>query len=345
FFAVPTSPNINGQLAAPASMPNMFFISTIFMMRTYALYERSRLVLVLLGVTYVLCFAPGFIYFYMVSGRGLDAEALATIANVNGMKKFLVAHGVDLDQGWWAIQTCISVGVPRQLGAIMVSALVYERTLIGAAVGCYYNSTSRAFVACVLKNTLPAASLPHRSLPYLSLNFRSRYFVGMKSILCSRMILRLRWYSNSSEAQSPTFGGQEEALATGTDIFFAEAGPASGDNWMKNADFGIEIPPGSVLSHGASGDDYAVMAMIPVRTRGLPAGAEDDSDLELGHPFREASQAAEEDSEKTLRSTPSASVGTETLTPSRTGFSIRSQEGVAGPSRTRDATSSLPPEG
>lgn len=95
-------------------------------MRTYALYDRSRLVLVLLGVTYVLCFAPGFIYFYMENAHGLDAEALATIAAVSGMKKFLVAHGVDLDHGWWAITTCVSVGVPKQLGAIMVSALVYE---------------------------------------------------------------------------------------------------------------------------------------------------------------------------------------------------------------------------
>ncbi|KAG9044732.1 hypothetical protein FS837_007612 [Tulasnella sp. UAMH 9824] len=341
-FAIPTSPNINGQLAAPASMPNMFFVSTIFMMRTYALYERSRLVLVLLGVTYVLCFAPSFIYFYVVTGRGLAAEALKTIEDVNGMKKFLIAHGVNLDQGWWPIKTCISIGVPRELGAIMMSALVYESglmfamvyklhgerrsrlinrvyldglayyllmfgTLIGAAIGCYYNSTSRAFVA-------------------------SRYFIGMKSILCSRMILRLRWYSNSSEAQSPTFGGQEEALATGTDIFFAEAGPASGDDWMKNADFGIEVPPGSLLSHGAGGDDYTAMAMIPIRTRGLPAGAEGDSDLEVGlpDPLREASQEAEEDSEVTLRSTPSASVGAETLTHSRTGFSISSQEGGSG---------------
>lgn len=114
---------------------------------------------------------------------------------------------------------------------------------------------------------------------------------------------------------------------------------------MKNADFGIEIPPGSVLSHGAGGDDYAAMAMIPIRTRGLPAGGEDDSDLELGHPFRKASHEAEEDSEVTLRSTPSASVGTETLTPSRTRVSIRSQDGAAGPSRTKDPPSSLSPEG
>ncbi|KIO33198.1 hypothetical protein M407DRAFT_18051 [Tulasnella calospora MUT 4182] len=371
FFAVPTSPDmsqevakgasfsckINGQLAAPASMPNMFFISTIFMMRTYALYERSRLVLVLLVASYVLCFAPAFAYFYVVTGRGLSAEAWTMIADVNGMKKFLVENGVDLSQDWWTISTCISVGVPQQLGAIMVSALVYESglmfamvyklhgerrsrlinrlyldgmvyyvlmfgTLVGAAVGCYYNSTSRAFVT-------------------------SRYFVGMKSILCSRMILRLRWYSNSSEAQSPTFGGQEEALATGTDIFFAEADPASGDDWMKNADFGIEIPPGSVLSHGANGENHEMMGMVPVRTRAFPAGGEGDSDLEVGYPLSGASQASWEEAEEevTLRPTPSASVGADTPSPSRTGFSIRSQEGVAGPSRTKDAAAPLPPEG
>ncbi|KAG8928007.1 hypothetical protein FRC01_006593, partial [Tulasnella sp. 417] len=173
----------------------------------------------------------------------------------------------------------------------------------------------------------------------------SRYFVGMKSILCSRMILRLRWYSNSSEARSPTFGGQEEALATGTDIFFAEADPASrADDWMKSADFGIEVPPGSVLSHGANGDSPDAMTMVPIRTRRLLVGREADSDLEVGLPLGEEGLRDEVEEETTLRSTPSNSVGAETSSSSRTGPSIRSLEGVAGPSRHKDAPS-LPPEG
>ncbi|KAG8971531.1 hypothetical protein FRC05_011008 [Tulasnella sp. 425] len=333
-FAVPKSPNvsltaflmvenprliqnltvIHGQLAAPASMPNMFFVSTIFMMRTYALYERSRLSLAILVVTYVLCFAPSFIYFYIMAERGLGAEAWRTINDLIKIKEVLAANGVDLTQGWWVITTCANV-VPAELGAIMVSALVYETTLIGAAVGCYYNTTSRAFVA-------------------------SRYFVGMKSVLCSRMILRLRWYSGSTEAQSPTFGGQEEALVTGTDIFFAEADPNSKDAWMKNEDFGIEVPPGSVFSRGVSGEDYEAMAMVPVRTRVVSGGSE-DLDLEVGSSFNEdCREDAGGEEEET--STPSTSLGAET---SQTDLSIRREDVIAGPSRSSDQASSLPPEG
>ncbi|KAG8948177.1 hypothetical protein FRC04_009976 [Tulasnella sp. 424] len=368
-FAVPKSPNvsltaflmvenprliqnltvIHGQLAAPASMPNMFFVSTIFMMRTYALYERSRLSLAILVVTYVLCFAPSFIYFYIMAERGLGAEAWRTINDLIKIKEVLAANGVDLTQGWWVITTCANV-VPAELGAIMVSALVYESglmfamvyklhgerrsrlinrlyldglayyilmlaTLIGAAVGCYYNTTSRAFVA-------------------------SRYFVGMKSVLCSRMILRLRWYSGSTEAQSPTFGGQEEALVTGTDIFFAEADPNSKDAWMKNEDFGIEVPPGSVFSRGVSGEDYEAMAMVPVRTRVVSGGSE-DLDLEVGSSFNEdCREDAGGEEEET--STPSTSLGAET---SQTDLSIRREDVIAGPSRSSDQASSLPPEG
>lgn len=353
-FAVPKSPKfckIHGQLAAPASMPNMFFVSTIFMMRTYALYERSRLSLTILVVTYVLCFAPSFIYFYIMAERGLGAEAWRTINDLIKIKEVLAANGVDLTQGWWVITTCANV-VPAELGAIMVSALVYESglmfamvyklhgerrsrlinrlyldglayyilmlaTLIGAAIGCYYNTTSRAFVA-------------------------SRYFVGMKSVLASRMILRLRWYSGSSEAQSPTFGGQEEALVTGTDIFFAEADPNAKDAWMKNEDFGIEVPPGSVFSRGVSGEDYEAMAMVPVRTRVVSGGSE-DLDLEVGSSFNEdCREDAGGEEEETLKSTPSTSLGAES---SQADLSIRREDIIAGPSRSRDEASSLPPEG
>lgn len=96
------------------------------MMRTYALYERSRLALAILVVTYVLCFAPSFIYFYIMAERGLSAEALGIINDIIEIKEVLAANGVDLTQGWWAITTCTSIGVPAELGAIMLSALVYE---------------------------------------------------------------------------------------------------------------------------------------------------------------------------------------------------------------------------
>lgn len=156
------------------------------------------------------------------------------------------------------------------------------------------------------------------------------------------MILRLRWYSGSSEAQSPTFGGQEEALVTGTDIFFAEADPNSKDAWMKNEDFGIEVPPGSVFSRGVNGEDYEAMAMVPVRIRVVSGGSE-DLDFEVGNSFDEdCRENAEGEEEETLRSTPSASLGAKT---SQADLSIRREDMIAGPSRSRDQASSLPPEG
>lgn len=57
--------------------------------------------------------------------RGLGAEAWRTINDLIKIKEVLAANGVDLTQGWWVITTCANV-VPAELGAIMVSALVYE---------------------------------------------------------------------------------------------------------------------------------------------------------------------------------------------------------------------------
>ncbi|KAG8986998.1 hypothetical protein FRB90_003648 [Tulasnella sp. 427] len=350
----PNSCKVKDKLAASAPVPNMFLISTIFMMRTYALYERSRLTLAVLVVTYILCFAPALAHYYIAMEHGLSAEAWAAITDVAIVKKFLSVNRVDMTQGWWPLTTCTSIAVPPELGAIMLSALVYESglmfamvyklygqrqsrlinrlyldglayyllmfgTLVAAAFVCYYNTMSRAWMA-------------------------SRFVVGMKSVLCSRMILRLRWYSSSGEAQSPTFGGQEEALATGTDIFFAEADKTATGEWTKNEDFGIEVPVGSVLSHGAGVESYAAIAMVPVENRGIRSG--EGIDWESGYSLCEEcmeSQGGEE--EATLKSTPSVSFRVDRRPASRGDLSTRNEGSEPGPSRQRDETSSLPPEG
>lgn len=113
-------------MAAPASIPNMTLVSTILMMRTYAIFNRSRLVLIILIASYLACFVPSFVYFFVVTRHGLDADSVRLVAAIGMLKGMLVKRGVDLTKDWWVLTTCFYPGVPEPLGSVMISGLIYE---------------------------------------------------------------------------------------------------------------------------------------------------------------------------------------------------------------------------
>lgn len=105
------------------------------------------------------------------------------------------------------------------------------------------------------------------------------------------MILRLRWYSTTSHHSTyldgPTFGGQDEALVTGTDIFFAEA-ENSEKKRQVDTDFGVEMPLGRSFGSG-------VVSGMPERKRGLEEeewGMEMDERASVGRAGEEEEGAA-----------------------------------------------------
>jgi len=201
------------------------------MMRTYVILDRTRLALFCLVGGYIICFAPSFIYFFL-EPVPLNTTLLGYIAVI---KKMVQNLPLEEQYNFWTLSTCYAPGVPSTLGSIMVSSLVYETVLVavmvwhlrgevrspgavtklyydgimyyflmlvclvGAAVGCYYNDWTRSFVA-------------------------SRYFIGFKAMLCSRMILRLRWSFSSRERQAliRLSTDPDTMIETGSDIVFAQ---------------------------------------------------------------------------------------------------------------------------
>ncbi|KAG8904297.1 hypothetical protein FRB99_001931 [Tulasnella sp. 403] len=234
----------------------MGIVTSVLMMRTWAIYNRRRVVLVALVGCYALCFIPSYA-FYFITKPPVAEDDLLTESHVELARKSLEASAFKAGDADWMLKTCFSPGVPRELVGVLVSILTYETGLFlammyrlfsggatsgvikqfyldavayyvfillalgSAIVGCIVSSTSRAIVA-------------------------SRYFIAMRTLLCSHMILRLRsYYSSRMVFVDGDLGriSDDSSVITSTGIHFARRSELSGpdlDNGYPSDNLGIE---------------------------------------------------------------------------------------------------------
>lgn len=122
----------------------MTVVTSVLATRTWAIYSRSRRILLALISGFVACFLPSFTVFFLSytsnnsrSGDGLtemDNDWLNSVVQVHG---WIEAGGEGTGYGGmgadWVLTRCFHPGTARLLGWVILSSLVYESEFARAA--------------------------------------------------------------------------------------------------------------------------------------------------------------------------------------------------------------------
>ncbi|KAG8945223.1 hypothetical protein FRC04_001129 [Tulasnella sp. 424] len=175
-------------------------------MRLWALYERSRRVLIALGVGFLGCFVPAWTLTFKAGTGSLDSAELRIFGNV-----YAYIMGVDIQDGPealnWPLKKCYRFEYPKVSTSIIVASFLYDSGIFMAMVWKMYKDKKRTRVmeAFYRDGTLYYIAMFCNYGAALGIGFAfddavaqgfltSAFYIGIKSLMCSYILLRLRSY-------------------------------------------------------------------------------------------------------------------------------------------------------
>ncbi|KAG8923282.1 hypothetical protein FRC00_006439 [Tulasnella sp. 408] len=155
-------------------------ISSILAARLWALYERDRRVLIILILGFVACFVPGWILTFRSGPSSIDPNDLRIFGNV-----LTYIGGVAMQEGYdaldWRLKKCYHFRLPKVSCSIVIGSLVYESGIFLALLWKMFKDKKKTRIIEAFYR-------------------ESAFYVAIKSMACSHVILRLRSYFSHGDA-------------------------------------------------------------------------------------------------------------------------------------------------
>ncbi|KAG9019059.1 hypothetical protein FRB90_006802 [Tulasnella sp. 427] len=195
-------------------------ISFILAARLWALYERDRRVLGALILGFLTCFVPGWTLTFKAGASSIDAEQLRVIGNV-----YTYIGGVAMQEGYdaldWRLKKCFHFRFLKVSSSIVIGSLLFESGIFAALIWkmCQDQKRTRileafyrdgiAYYLVMFCNYAVALGTGFAwSNPLAQAFLTSSFYVGIKSMMCSHIILRLRSYFSHGD---PVVDGPSES--------------------------------------------------------------------------------------------------------------------------------------
>ncbi|KAG8904299.1 hypothetical protein FRB99_001933 [Tulasnella sp. 403] len=239
----------------------MFIINVVIMARTYAIYNCRPKVLYTLIISYLACFVPTWAYYYSTAHNLLTKKDSRTMETIKQVGNAMGAVGGETSAEAWILRTCYSTGVPKQLGAVLASGLIFESGLFLAMMWQLYRKGTtprmmRRFYFDGKRNGILLLDVRAAIVGCLASGearaiVASRFHLGFKSMLCSHMILHLRAYFMTPISFPSDLDDSKSypQLATGTAIHFASPDAVSHSS-SEGEGYGDGVAEMGVLSLG-----------------------------------------------------------------------------------------------
>ncbi|KIO33129.1 hypothetical protein M407DRAFT_17995 [Tulasnella calospora MUT 4182] len=181
-------------------------ISSVLSARLWALYDRDRRVLMVLILGFLACFLPGWVLTFRSGASSIDPGDLRIFGNV-----LTYIGGVTMLEGDdaldWRLKKCYHFRLPKVSCSIVIGSLIYESGIFVALLWKMFKDKKKtriieAFyrdgivyyvvIFCNYAVALGTGSAWNNRAAQAILG--SAFYVGIKSIACSHLILRLRSY-------------------------------------------------------------------------------------------------------------------------------------------------------
>ncbi|KAG8887241.1 hypothetical protein FRB98_000338 [Tulasnella sp. 332] len=182
--------------------------------RTWIIFERSRLALSIIIIGSIAIYLPAYVLFFLNFGlTAYDISIQQAITQVKGASTTTIPDSYRGNM--WVLDQCYVPLTPSFFGLVLSAALIFESFLFSAMVWTFFKlALLSAAIAC-FQGPLVRAIVP------------SYYYVGVKSIVTSHIAIRLRSYFSEGDAvvdgRRSRYSGASSARDTGavsTDIRF-----------------------------------------------------------------------------------------------------------------------------
>ncbi|KAG8945224.1 hypothetical protein FRC04_001130 [Tulasnella sp. 424] len=197
-------------------------VSFVLGTRLWALYERSRRVLIALGVGFLGCFVPAWTLTYNPGTNSIDSTELRIFSNVYAYATGVVVQGGPEALNW-PLRKCYRFRFPKVSMSILVASFLYESGIFIAMVWTMYKDKKKTrvieafyrdgilyFIAMfcnygaamgmgfAFDDTVAQGFLT--SAFYIGIkSLISAFYIGIKSLMCSYILLRLRSYYDEGD--------------------------------------------------------------------------------------------------------------------------------------------------
>ncbi|KIO17513.1 hypothetical protein M407DRAFT_17989 [Tulasnella calospora MUT 4182] len=188
-------------------------VSSVLVARLWAVYERDRRVLALLVSGFLVIFIPAWIICFR--GFALDfqkRDADTMIHNLAYLSMARAAGQKEVDKVW-PLTRCFLPDFPKEYPAVIVASLVFESGVFIAMVykmikdkkktrliEAFYRDGILYYIlmfCCYASGAICAFAYDNTTAQAV---MGSSYFIGIKSMMCSHVILRLRSYFSHGNA-------------------------------------------------------------------------------------------------------------------------------------------------
>ncbi|KAG8988870.1 hypothetical protein FRB94_000367 [Tulasnella sp. JGI-2019a] len=245
---------------APGYVATAFMMSmdVIFIARTWAIYQRSHTVLILLILSSMVCYIPALVIFYIGVAAAVIPDATIKLSAIGLVKASILGSSATkiIPDDLWVLETCFIAQTPKLLGITFLVSLFYESILFGAMIGRllqYGTSSSKLldsmyrdgmsyFTVILLAHLVGAITCFYGPIP--AAIDGSFYFIGIKSVMCSHVVLRLR---ASLATRDAVIDGHHRSIHSGEPVYGGLARKA------HRTDTQMGLPPPRVCGRASLG--------------------------------------------------------------------------------------------
>lgn len=181
-------------------------VSSVLAARLWAVYERDRRVLAALIIGFFACFAPPWVLGFTIGMKFIDQTQLRIMTNV-----MTYVGGVSMQSGPdtldWRLKKCYRFPFPKISWSVIAGALLYESGIFVALVCRMYKDQKLTriieafyrdgivYYLIILSNYGVTLAAGYGWNTPVGQGFvGAAFYIGIKSMTCSHIILRLRSY-------------------------------------------------------------------------------------------------------------------------------------------------------
>ncbi|KIO17517.1 hypothetical protein M407DRAFT_17993 [Tulasnella calospora MUT 4182] len=186
--------------------------SSVLAARLWALYERDRRVLAALIIGFLACLVPGWTLTFRGGSNSIDPNEFRVIGNV-----FTYIGGVTVQEGVdaldWRFKKCYHLSLSKISISILIGSLLYESGIFAALLWkmcrdqkrtrimeAFYRDGVIYYVVIFANYAVAIGNGFAWNDPLAQAFLTSAFYVGVKSMACAHIILRLRSYFSFGDA-------------------------------------------------------------------------------------------------------------------------------------------------
>ncbi|KAG9019060.1 hypothetical protein FRB90_006803 [Tulasnella sp. 427] len=197
----------------------MTIVSSVLVTRVWAVYERDRRVLAFLITVFIAMFVPTWVVSFRGFSQKMTEQDTNTLIHIFAYLGMARAEGPKAVEQAWPLTRCYFSHFPRTYPAVMVTSLVYESSVFTAMaykmvqekkktrlIEAFYRDGVIYYLvmfSCLLSAAVCGFAYDNNIAQGI---MGSAYFIGIKSMMCSHIILRLRSYFSHGD---PLVDGRE----------------------------------------------------------------------------------------------------------------------------------------